>query len=391
MRQELLRILYAHCFYRFPGGEDRHVREQIDLVSSAHDVELVSESNAHLSERSATAMRMLYSGAKKRAVGSIIDRFAPDIVHVHNMYPSFGPAVVFAARERGIPIVMTVHNFRLRCPNGLMFTEGAVCRRCESGTYINAMMHQCFPTRRQAGAYAVGLWTHRFVMGIENRIALLIAPSEFMQHRLLSWGIDKNRVRVVRHFAASAGSDESGTIGSYGAFLGRLSTEKGLHVLLAALRRAGDPPFVVVGDGPQRPVFENLASRLRLVNTKFMGWLAHEQAGDVLAGARFVTIPSVGEETASLIALEALSAGRPLLVSERGALPELVASGGGMVFRAGDDIDLSKKISLLMKDDDLCRRTSGEAFRFARRWLAPHRHLEGLESIYRDLSTNEVT
>ena len=145
-----MRILYAHSFYRAPGGEDRHVRDQVDLVSGAHDVELVSESNVDLSESPATATRMLYSRAKKRDVGRIIDRFAPDVVHIHNTYPSLGPAVVLAANDRGIPIVMTVHNFRLRCPNGLMFTEGALCRRCQSGVYTNALLHQCFPTMKQA-------------------------------------------------------------------------------------------------------------------------------------------------------------------------------------------------------------------------------------------------
>ena len=260
-RSERLRILYAHSFYRIPGGEDRHVRDQIDLVSGAHDVELISEANIDLSESPATAARMLYSRAKKRDVGRIIDRFAPDVVHVHNTYPSLGPAVVLAANERGIPIVMTVHNFRLRCPNGFMFTEGALCHRCESGVYINALVHQCFPTKKQAGAYATVLWAHRFVMRLEERIARFIVPSDFMRKRLLRWGIGEDRVRVIRHFVASAGSRSHPSIGSYGAFVGRLSPEKGLDVLLAALARAGDPPFLIVGDGPQRAALEDLAAQ----------------------------------------------------------------------------------------------------------------------------------
>jgi glycosyltransferase involved in cell wall biosynthesis len=390
-RERRLRILYAHCFYRIPGGEDRHVRDQVDLVSASHDVELVSEANVDLSDSPATAARMLYSRSEKQHLGRIIDRFKPDVVHVHNTYPSLGPAVVLAANDRGIPVVMTVHNFRLRCPNGLMFTEGTACRRCESGAYINALMHQCFPSRKQAGAYAVSLWAHRFAFRLQSRMARFIAPSEFMQRRMLEWGIGKDRVRLIRHFVKSSGGAESGTVGSYGAFVGRLSEEKGLTHLLAALHRAGDPDFVVVGDGPQRWVLEGLARQYGLANTRFVGWVSHEQVGDLVAAARFVAIPSIGEETASLAALEALSAGRPLLVSDRGALPELVASGGGVAFRSGDEIDLAEKLSLLMKDDELCDRASSEASSFARRWLAPHRHLAGLEAVYRELSGNGVT
>ncbi|MGZ5385446.1 MAG: glycosyltransferase, partial [Acidimicrobiia bacterium] len=198
-----MRILFAHSFYRASGGEDRHVHEQVELVSQAHDVELIAEANLDLSESPATAARMLYSHTKKRETGLIIDRFSPDIVHIHNMYPSIGPAVLLAAIQRRIPVVLTVHNYRLRCPNGLMFTEGGTCRRCESGLYVNALTHRCFPTRKQAGAYAAVLWAHRFAMRLERHVSRFVVPSEFMRQRLLEWGFEEERIRMVRHFIRS--------------------------------------------------------------------------------------------------------------------------------------------------------------------------------------------
>ncbi len=386
-----MRILYAHCFYRIPGGEDRHVRDQVDLVSRTHDVQLISEANIDLPEGPATAARMLYSRAKKQQVGAAIDRFAPDVVHVHNAYPSLGPAVLLAARERRVPVVMTVHNFRLRCPNGLMFTEGAMCHRCERGLYLSAIVHRCFPTKKQAGAYASILWAHRFVMRLDERIARFIAPSEFMRRRLLQWGLRGERVCLIRNFVPSVGnSGLDPRIGSYGAFVGRLSSEKGLDVLLAALHRAGDPPFLIVGDGPHRRALEDLALRLRLANTRFLGWRPHDEVGELVAAARYVAIPSVWEENAPLAALEALAAARPLLVSESGGLPELVATGAGVACRTGDEIDISDKITLLMKDDEFCRRASAEALTFAQRFLGPERYLADLESLYGELA-NEAS
>jgi glycosyltransferase involved in cell wall biosynthesis len=386
-----MRILYAHSFYRVPGGEDRHVRDQVDLVSKAHDVELISEANVELSDDVATAARMLFSRAKNDAVGGMMDRFVPDVVHIHNMYPSLGPAVVLAARARGIPIVMTVHNFRLRCPNGLMFTEGAVCRRCEPGFYVNGVVHQCFPTRKQAAAYAAALWAHRFVMRLERKIARFIVPSEFMRRRLLGWGISERRVRVIRHFVQLAGHHPDGaSIGSYGAFVGRLSIGKGLDVLLGALQRAGDPTFLIVGDGPERRSLEGLAVELRLRNTEFLGWRSPAEVAEVMAAARFIAVPSVAEETANLAALEGLMSGRPLLVSEIGALPELVATGAGLVSNPGDEMDLAGKITHLMEDGELCLRASTEALKLARLWLDPARHLASLESVYRELASRKV-
>jgi glycosyltransferase involved in cell wall biosynthesis len=386
-----LRILYAHSFYRTPGGENKHVRDQVELVSRAHDVELISEENEDLTESLGTAVRMLYSRSKTKQVGATIDRFAPDVVHLHNVYPSLGPSVLLAASERHVPVVMTVHNFRLRCPNGLMFTEGLTCRRCESGVYLNAIAHRCFPTKQQAGAYATVLWGHRFVMRLDQRIARFIVPSEFMRRRLGEWDIKEERICIIRHFvhSASAGGNPASD-GSYGAFFGRLSTEKGVDILLAALHRAGDPPFLIVGDGPDRQALETLALELRLANTRFLGWRSSDQVTELVSAARFVAVPSVCEENAPLAALEALAAARPLVVSAHGGLPELIADGAGVAFRPGDEIDLSEKIRIMMKDDETCRAASASAARFARQWLGPRQHLAGLESLYRKLSRHQA-
>jgi glycosyltransferase involved in cell wall biosynthesis len=166
-------------------------------------------------------------------------------------------------------------------------------------------------------------------------------------------------------------------------FVGRLSSEKGLDVLLAALRRVGDPRFLIVGDGIQRQRLEELARMLGLANTRFLGFQSSDQVRELVANARYVAVPSLGEETANLGALEALSAGRPLLVSDRGALPELVAGGAGLACRPGDERDISDKMSRLIQDDELCRHASSEASRFAREWLDPDLHLASLESVYR--------
>jgi glycosyltransferase involved in cell wall biosynthesis len=379
-----MRILFAHCFYRVPGGEDRHVQEQVELVSGVHSVDTFFESNTELSHGPRTARRMLYSSAKKRQVLAAMDRFGPDVVHMHNVYPSLGPAVLLAAQERGVPVVMTVHNLRLRCPNGLMFTDGALCRRCESGNYLNALMHPCFPTHKQAGAYATILWIHRFVMRLDDRVARFIAPSEFVRSRLQDWGIAEERIRFVRHFVEPSTPIPHAKSGAYGLFLGRLSAEKGLPILLQALQRAGDPHFLIAGDGPLRGDLERLAEALALLNTRFLGQRPREEVPDLLAGARYVALPSISEEASPLAALEALSAGRPLLVTDRGALPEFVADGEGLTCRPGDITDLSDKLLRLM-DDEVYRRASLRAARTARTTFTPEQHLASLEASYREV------
>jgi glycosyltransferase involved in cell wall biosynthesis len=376
-----MRVLVAHTFYRNPGGEDRYVRQQVSLLSTRHDVRLLSRTNVNLKQSIRTAARMTFSARERSAVDRAIDTFRPDVIHLHNPYPSFGPVVHLAAAAHGIPLVVTAHNFRLRCPNGLMFTEGGPCRRCEDGAYANAILHHCFVARSQSLAYASALWMHRFVFRLEQMVDVFIAPSRFMSERLERWGIAPDRVALVRNYTdIEPGSAEPGTSGMY---LGRLSKEKGVDVLLRALRAAGDPPFRIVGDGPAAGSLRALAAELRLHNTVFTGLVERDQVVRELRDARFVAFPSSWDENAPLAALEAMAAGRPLLVTRVGGLNELVEEGAGLSCAVGDVAAIGHAIGVLMGDDHLCRLAGARGVARARAEFSPARHLERLEEVYR--------
>lgn len=376
-----MRILIAHSFYRVPGGEDRYVTQQLGLLSGSHEVELLSAENEGLAESITTARRMFFSRSLIADVETKIKGFRPDVVHVHNVYPALGPAVHLAAARLGVPLVMTVHNYRLRCPNGLMFTEGHVCHRCETGSYVHATLHRCFPSRAQAAAYATSLWIHRFPFRLDDKVALFVAPSVFMGEQLPRWGISPARVRVIRNFTDTP-VESSSFPGEFGVYAGRLSKEKGLDVLLRALKLAADPPFTVIGDGPEKGQLERLAIDLGLRRVSFVGRVPPEQVRPMLERARFVAFPSLCHENAPVAALEAMAAGRPLLVTPRGGLPELADQGRGLVCSAGDVRDTADKLRLLMENDDLCKRAGEAGLIFARNELAPANHRAQLEDAY---------
>jgi glycosyltransferase involved in cell wall biosynthesis len=377
-----VRILIAHSFYRTPGGEDRYVNQQMDLLGAHHDLKLLSARNEDLEPGLRTAFRMAFSPKMQRSVEKTMRRFGPDVVHLHNAYPSFGPAVHLSARRFKVPIVMTVHNYRLRCPNGYLFTEGSICHRCVGGNTLNAVFHDCFPARSQAAAYAASLWTHRYVLKLHDKVDVFIAPSEFMRRKLLSWEIPPDRVELVRNFTDITVASESRQ-GSYGAYVGRLSSEKGLDLLLKALVLAGDPPFRFVGDGPARPELQALATALGLRRTRFEGRVATAEIEPFLRDARFVSFPSRWNENAPLAALEAMAMGLPLLVADIGGLPELVEEGAGLSFRAGDEHGLAEGLSRLMRDDRLCRSLGETARTRALEEFNPLRHRTRLEAVYR--------
>lgn len=376
-----MRILVAHAGYRVRGGEDRYVEQQVELLRPHHQIELFRMSNEDLTGSVSTGMRMIFSRNVMRTVEDRIVGFEPDVIHIHNVYPALGPAIHLAAERHHVPIVQTVHNLRLRCPNGLMFTEGAPCRRCEAGNYANALVHACFQTRSQAAAYAAGLWIHRFLMRLERKVTAFISPSDFMREQLLAWGISGSRVWTIRNFVPSIPSDPS-SLGRYGVFVGRLSEEKGLSGLLGALALSGDIPFRIVGDGPLSSDLMQLNAQLRLQNVVFTGRLNQRAVADAVARSRFLVMPSLWEENAPLAVLESMAAGRPVLVSRRGGLPELVRDGSGLTFEPDDPRSLAEMIRLLWTDDEVCRSLGLRAGVFAREHLSAESHLHQLEQIY---------
>lgn len=376
-----MRVLIAHSFYRQAGGEDRYVRQQVALLREAYETRLLERENLGLPGGVRTATHMLYSRAEVRSVTAAMRDFGPDVVHVHNTYPSFGPAVHLSASRLHVPLVMTVHNLRLRCPNGVMFTEGERCRRCEAGAYYNAVLHGCFAERSQAAGYAAALWTHRFVARLEDRVQLFVAPSRFMAEQVQAWGIPAARTVVVRNFTDLALGEPGG--GDGGLYLGRLAPEKGVADLLRALQAAGDPPFRIAGDGPEAASLRALADELGLRHTSFVGLLDREQVTEAIRRARYVAFPSVWDENAPLAALEAMAAGRPLLVTRRGGLPELVDDGGGVICEVDDPVtSLAAGIGRLQDDPAFAASEGAKAMALAGEAFRPERHLADLSAVY---------
>lgn len=377
-----MRILIAHSSYRVFGGEDRYVSQQIELLSGHHVVRPLTMKNTDLRTDLTAARRMIYSRSLIHKVEAEITNFRPDVVHVHNVYPSFGPSVHIASQRTGVPLVATIHNFRLRCPNGLTFTEGEECRRCTRGNHMHALIHKCFPDRKQAAAYATTLWSHRFVLDLEGKVDRFLVPSIFLGDALSGMGVDPGKMTVLPNFVEE-NPDATSLPGTSGLFVGRLSREKGLLRLMQALKILGDPPFKIAGDGPLIDDVRRLREELGLARTEILGHVSGTRVRSLLREARFLVIPSLCNENAPLAALEGMAAGRPLAVAARGGLPELVESGSGLQFDSDDLSDISRCLKMLWADDDLCRRLGAIGLREFRTRFSPAIHRSGLEETYR--------
>lgn len=376
-----MRVLVGHSPYRQPGGEDRYVDLLVELLSAEHDVARFERRNDDLGSSPRTAGRMLGSPRLVREARDALAAFAPDVVHVHNLYPGIGPALHLAARRAGVPLVMTVHNYRLRCPNGLMYTEDGLCHRCVSGNRGHALLHDCFPTTAQAVAYATVLSAHQWLLPLERMVDAFVAPSEFVADRLRDWGIDASRVHVVPHPMATVPGANT-VPGTHGLFLGRMREEKGPDIALAALEQAGDQPFVFAGSGPMQDELQARAHRANLRQVRFVGWQPPDEVQRLIADARYVVMPSRFEEPAGLVALEAMAAGRPVVVSDRGALPELAETGAALVTPADDVPALATTMARLIEDEDLAARMGTAGLTTVAGRHAPDVHARALAEVY---------
>jgi glycosyltransferase involved in cell wall biosynthesis len=332
-----VRILIAHNRYssREPSGENIVVDREAELLGAAGvRVELFERSSddiaaMSLSRRIALAGAPIYSSATQRALGQVLETFRPDVLHLHNPYPLLSPWVVRTARRFGVPVVHTVHNYRFRCAAGTCFRDGDLCVAClATRTHWPAVAHGCYrDSRAQSAIMASALTVHRHTW---ESVACFLAVSETVATFLYQQGVPRQRVRVKPNIVADPGRHE--VAGEGFLFVGRLTEEKGVAVLLSAWCRHPDSALGtlrVIGDGPLRRLIEDTAACRR--DVEFLGPRSPAEVSEEMRRAAAVVVPSVWSEPFCLVALEAMANARPVLATSAGALPEVIGATGGWI------------------------------------------------------------
>jgi glycosyltransferase involved in cell wall biosynthesis len=275
----------------------------------------------------------------------------PDVAHVHNVFPLISPSVYRALRKAGIPIVQTVHNFRFLCPNALFHTRGQICERCKYGNTLHAVRWRCYRKSYALSAlYAVTIGLHRR-WGTFKMIDRFIALTEFTAQKLVESGLTTaDKITVLGNFLPdplpAPGSFEHRE--PYIVYLGRLSPEKGVHVLLDALADIPEVTLKIAGDGPQKETLQTKVQKQGL-QADFLGHVTGEKKSELLRRAMVAVVPSVCYETFSLAAIESMASGTPVVASDVGSLPFVVEDGkSGLLFRSGDSQDLRQKLAWLL-------------------------------------------
>jgi glycosyltransferase involved in cell wall biosynthesis len=327
--------LVVHNRYRseLPSGENQAVDRQIGLLRSAGvDVETYIRSSDEIAdfssaERLELAVRPIYSREDVTRFDVVLDRFRPDVVHIHNVYPLISPAVVTRAKSHGCHVVQTVHNFRHICASGTFFRAGSPCTDC-LGKRIPwpAALHGCYrDSRAQSVALGTAILRHRKTW---LQIDRFLPVSEFVADVLANAGIPREQMCVVPNSIEDPGPPS--TPGHGFLFAGRLSNEKGVGLLLGAWEHSAlgnTTELTIVGDGPERAAVERAA--IRVPGLRYAGPVTADQVRTQMRKSRVVVVPSIWFEALPTVLLEAYACGRPVVATKVGALKTLVSSDVG--------------------------------------------------------------
>jgi glycosyltransferase involved in cell wall biosynthesis len=339
-----VKVLLVHNSYQQPGGEDQVFASELELLAShGHEVVRYTAHNDAVRQLSklTLAWRTTWSRTTYRQMRAVLQRERPQIVHVHNTLPLLSPAVYYAAGAARVPVVQTLHNYRLLCPQALLLREQRICEDCLGRTPWPGIVHACYRQSRSAtSAVAVMLSVHRLLGTWTKQVNRYIALTEFMRQKFIVGGFPAKQVVVKPNFVApDPGMGNHG--GRYALFVGRLSPEKGVQTLLRAWQHVdGRINLKIAGAGP----LENLADGAPR-GVEWLGQQSREQVFALMKEAFVLVFPAEWYEAFPVTIAEAFATGLPIVASRLGAMAELVQnSRTGLLFTPGDPIDLAATV-----------------------------------------------
>ena len=375
-------VLVVHNAYQQRGGEDAVVEAEIALLrNGGYQVVEYRRSNDDLQVmgRVSAAIQTVWSNRTCRDLTVLIRQHRPMVLHVHNTFPLISPSVYWVASRHRVPVVQTLHNFRLICPQALLLREGRVCEDCVGHVPWRAVQHACYRnSTAQSAVTASMLQLHRTMGTWQDKVTRYIALNDFCRDRFIAGGLPPDRIRVKPNFIdlpRPMPTERRDVL-----FVGRLSHEKGMSVLRdLAPRLPSHSRLRVVGSGPDA---WQLAQSDQI---DLLGTMRPEQIYEEMARATALVLPSIWYENFPRTLVEAFANGLPVVGSRLGAMPSLIEEGvTGLLFEPGNAGDLADKLSWLDQNPDAARRMGQAARAYYEQHLTAEQNMRLLQAIYEE-------
>ncbi|MBN2594544.1 MAG: glycosyltransferase [Sedimentisphaerales bacterium] len=401
-----MRIAMANNYYYIRGGAERVLFEEKKILEAhGHQVPVFSQAHPHNEtsefsdyyipfkdwrnisrfQKVSMALNIMYDRRTARGFNRFLEATDSNIVHAHNIYGGLTTSVLDTAQRKGVPVVMTLHDYKLICPSYAMLNRGAVCEDCNGGHFIHCLLNTCHKESLTASCvYCIesylNKWLHKY-----DTIRYFICPSMFSLRKHAEHGINRDRLLHIPNFVNTAEHKPSHKEGGYALFVGRLSKEKGILTLLTAAEHL-DVPVRIVGDGPLKAEYEDITRDKKMTHVIFEGYKTGEDLKQLYENAAFLILPSECYENAPMTILEAYACGKPVIGASMGGIPEMIDDEKtGMLFKMGDAEQLAECIENLWTDKSLRRQMGHTAREKAEREYSSELHYEHLIELYRNL------
>lgn len=364
-----MKILMVNKFlYKVGGSETYMFKLGESLEENGHDIQYfgmydsrnivtnkynkyvsnIDFSNLNIFKKTFNSFKIIYSIEARKKISYILDKFKPDIVHLNNINFQITPSIIYEIKKRNIPIIQTVHDSQIACPNHRLYIEkkGIVCKKCLSGNYINCLKERCVKDSILGSAVATIESYYYHKRNTYNLIDKYICPSNFISNIIKTAGVEESRINVIYNFSEKFNKELiKYKKENYVLYFGRLSKEKGIETLLEVCRELPNINFKIVGDGPFS------IQNYDLDNVEFLGFKSGDELKMLISKALFSVYPSEWYENCPLSIIESQNLGTPIVVSDLGGTKELVKSGvNGLIFKAGDKEELKITIENLFND-----------------------------------------
>ena len=364
--------------HNYPCPQEPYFVDCIDYAEAVASRNLVSAGKV--------ITRSIYSVQARKRISMLLDDIKPDVAHFQSIHAHLTPSIITELKKRRIPIVWTLHDYKILCPNTTFLSHGEVCERCKTHRYYNVLLHKCKRESYAASTIAcLESYVHR-LLGFYGEIDSFIAPSRFLMHKFIEFGFDEGR---ITHLPYLLGLDEfkpGSGLGDYCVYAGRLSAEKGIMTLLKAMKVATNLKLTILGEGPLRNDVEEFVRSNEMINVTLGGYKRGAELRSLIGNALFCIVPSEWYENYPYAVMEAMSMGMPVISTSLGGLPELVDDGTtGFLFEAKNHDQLAARVVTLAGDPELRKEMGMKAFEKARMLFDPELHYRKIIELYSSL------
>jgi glycosyltransferase involved in cell wall biosynthesis len=400
-----MKAVYANNYYYIKGGADRVFFDETKLLTGfGHEVIPFSMKSPHnrdtkhavffpdcieyddvgLLERLRTVPKMVYSLDSKVRFSQLLSKEQPDIVHGHNIYGRLTSSIVDVAKKAGVPMVLTLHDYKLICPSYLMLNHGVTCEKCRNHRFYNCAITRCHRDSFLASFVYMAESYFNAILKKYEWVSSFLCPSEFMKSKCVEMGLPEAKLKVIQNFLDYSGFEPKYEGGSYMLYAGKLTKEKGVMTLIKAVKGL-DFPLKIVGDGEMRGEYEAFVKSNDIKNVEFLGFKSGEELKSYFRNAAFHIVPSEWYENAPMTIIEAFAYGKPVIGSAIGGIPEMIIEGEtGFLFESGDHEELREKITFLASNAALITRMGDKARKRVEMEYNPELHYKRLMSTYEE-------